>query len=120
MFDFLLDFDRDFYNFNRSIKDMSPYQIKRYKDHTTLVHNVVGIKKEDLHINLEPDRNTTYLVITGETKNDVLGSTYNVNSRFSVNKDEVSKVEWEVKDGLLYVDIFYKEPEKVNIEIKER
>jgi HSP20 family molecular chaperone IbpA len=115
-----LDFDKDFYRFSRGVKDNFPYQIKRAKDHATIIHNVVGINPKDIHVEIEPERNVTYLVVRGETKNEVTDSTYSVNSRFTINDDEIKEIKYETKDGLLYVDIYYKEPEKVNIKISER
>ena len=114
---FELFFDRNFYNFNRSIKDMNPYQIKDFDNYSVLVHNVIGIKEEDLDISIVHERNVSYLEIKGETKNDVLGSTYSVNSRFAIDKDNIKSINYKVEDGLLYITINYKEPCKEDIKI---
>ena len=115
MFD--LFFDKDFYKFNRLTRDMSPYQIKRFEDHMVVVHNVIGIDENDLNIELVPEKNITYLEIKGETKNEILNTTYSVNSRFSINKDEIKDITYNIKNGLLYLNINYKKPEKVDIKI---
>ena len=114
---YLIFFDRNFYNFNRSIKDMNPYQIKDFDNYSVLVHNVIGIKEEDLDISIVHERNVSYLEIKGETKNDVLGSTYSVNSRFIIDKDNIKNINYNVEDGLLYITINYKEPCKEDIKI---
>ncbi len=120
MLDFLFNFDTDFYSFNRIVKDMRPYSKKYYDDHMTLVHNVVGISEKDLKIDIESENNTAYLVIKGETKDEILGTTYSVNSRFSVDANKVKNVEYTLKDGLVYIDIFYKESVKVSIDITRK
>lgn len=120
MLDFLFNFDKDFYSFNRLVKDMRPYSKKYYDDHMVLVHNVVGVSENDLSINIENENNTAYLVIKGETKDEILETTYSVNSRFSVDANKVDNIEYSLKDGLLYIYIYYKEPIKSNISIKKK
>jgi len=58
------------------------------------------------------------LIISGDTKNEITNKTYSVNSRFSINADEIKGIEWYVKDGLVIVEIEFKKPEKPKIEIK--
>lgn len=116
---FDLFFDKGSYSFNRDIKDMHPYQIKRDEAKTTIVHNIVGIREEDISVSLQEDSNVVYLEIKGETKNEVLGSTYNVSSRFSVDYDRVKNIEHYAKDGLLYINVYYKEPNRPKIDIKK-
>jgi len=113
-------FDRDFLRFNRPTKDMNPSKVIRNGDKTTIVHNVVGLSKDDIKINVERDGQLDYLVISGEKKNEVIDQIYSVNSRFSINADEIKGIEWEVKDGLLYIYIEYKEPEQPKLNISYR
>ena len=114
--DLFFDFDKDFFKFRRP----DAYRVKTDKDKTTIVQNVVGIEEEDLTVEIEMERNVSYLVVRGETKNEILGNTYNVNSRWSVNADEIKNIEYTTKDGLLYIDIFYKKPAKVKISIEKK
>lgn len=117
---FFIDFDKDFYRFNRNLKDMYPYEIIKKDDKVTVVHNVLGLGKDDIEITAKRDKNNDYLVISGEKKNEVTDRVYNVDSRFAINLDEIKEVEYEVKDGLLYIYITYKEPEKPKLNIKYR
>lgn len=119
--DFDLYFDRPFYRFQRNLKDIYPYEIVKEDGQSIIVHNVVGLGKEDINIKLERDGEYDYLVISGEKKNETTNKIYKVDSRFVINLKRLDKkgIEWEVKDGLLYVYINYKKPEEVPIRYKE-
>jgi len=112
-----LDWDRDFYSFTRPIKDMYPYEIVREGNKTTIVFNALGLSKENIKVDFDKIRGTDYLVISGEQKNDVTGRTYSVNGRFAIDVNEIKKIEWKCKDGLLYVDVYFKQPDKPKIDI---
>lgn len=102
------DFDRDFYNFKRNEKDMNPYSIIRNpeKGETILVHNVLGINKEDLDISIKTENGRKVLYITGETKDDSTGQSYSINSRFSLSDfEKIKDIVSECKNGLLYITI---------------
>lgn len=120
----LFDFDRDFYRFTRNLKDMYPYEIiRRNNDNEVIVvHNVVGLSKDDIKISVDRDNEYDYLVIAGERKNEVTDKIYKVDSRFIINLDDIDSngVEYKVEDGLLYIYIKFKTPEKPNINIKYR
>jgi HSP20 family molecular chaperone IbpA len=120
----LFDFDRDFYRFTRNLKDMYPYEIiRRDNDNEVIVvHNVVGLSKDDIKISVDRDNEYDYLVIAGERKNEVTDKIYKVDSRFIINLDDIDSngVEYKVEDGLLYIYIKFKTPEKPNINIKYR
>jgi len=117
---FNLDFDKEFYRFTRNLKDMYPYEIVKKDNRATIIHNVVGLSKDDIKISLEREGKIDYLVISGEKKNEITDKIYKVDSRFTINVDEITEegIEWEVKDGLLYVYITFKKPEKSSIKIK--
>lgn len=120
----LFDFDREFYRFTRNLKDMYPYEIiRRDNDNEVIVvHNVVGLSKDDIKISVDRDNEYDYLVIAGERKNEVTDKIYKVDSRFIINLDDIDSngVEYKVEDGLLYIYIKFKTPEKPNINIKYR
>lgn len=113
------DWDRDFYNFRREEKDMHPYSIISKNNETILVHNVVGIKKEDLKVSIKTENHYQILYITGKTKDDITEQEYSINSRFTLKKSGIKDVTSEVKNGLLYITIQYEEPEKIETKIKE-
>lgn len=115
MFDF--DFDKAFYTFTRSTKDMMPYEIIKGEGKRTIVHNVVGLSKDDIKVEIIKENKTDYLNIFGEKKNEITNKMYSVSSRFWIDSDEIKSIDWYVKDGLLYVEVLLKESEKLNIPV---
>ena len=104
------DFDRDFYKFNRIEKDMNPYSIKQTNEGIILIHNVLGINKEDLKISTKRENHTNLIIIEGKTKDEVTGREYSINSRFSVDDNvDLKSAKPSMKNGLLYISIKYKE-----------
>lgn len=115
LFNFL-DWDSDFYSFFRNVKDMYPYQIIRKEGKTIIIFNALGVDKKDITVDLEKSRGTDYLVIRGKT-DDPIGGTYSVNGRFVVDSNEIKNIECECKNGLLFITINWKQPEKPKIDI---
>jgi len=104
------DFDRDFYKFNRVEKDMYPYSVKNTDEGIILIHNVLGINKEDLKISTKRENHTNLIIIEGKTKDEVTGREYSINSRFSVDDNvDLKTAKPSMKNGLLYISIKYKE-----------
>ena len=123
LFDFDLYFDRPFYRFQRELKDIYPYEVIKKDNQIILVHNVVGLGKNDINIKLERDERYDYLVISGEKKNEITNKIDKVDSRFKINLKQLDKdgIEWRVEDGLLYIYITYQKPKQseINIRYKE-
>ena len=123
LFYFDLYFDRPFYRFQRDLKDIYPYEVVRKDNQVIIVHNVVGLSRDDINIKLERDDRCDYLVISGEKKNEITNKIDKVDSRFKINLKQLDKdgIEWKVEDGLLYIYITYQEPKQpeVNIRYKE-
>lgn len=109
LFDFLADFDKGFYRFSRPTKDMNPYRIVHNDNKISIVINAVGVKKDDIKISIERLNGRDYLVVNGETKNQVLETSYSINLRFIINPESIENIEWYVEDGLLYIDCFTKQ-----------
>lgn len=127
LLDTWFDFDRDFYNFKRNEKDMHPYSIIRNpeKGETILVHNVLGINKEDLDVSIKTENGRKILYISGETKDKTTNQSYSINSRFSLSDfEKIKDITSECKNGLLYVTIKsepikkIEEPKTQRIEIR--
>ena len=120
---FPLDWDKKNYKFNREEKDMHPYSIKNEEKQTIITHNILGIDKKDLKITNESENGKTFISIKGKTKDVITGKDYSIDSRFSLNVDEVdlSGIKATAKNGLLYIVIPTKKKElkkeSKNIEI---
>ena len=100
--------DRDFYKFNRFEKDMNPYSVHSTDNGFTLVHNVVGLDKDDLDVSIKEKDNERYLIISGETKVEETDNTYSVNSKFRLDKNKnIKEIKSKLNNGLLYIYITY-------------
>ena len=102
---------------------MYPYEVVRKDNQVIIVHNVVGLSRNDINIKLERDGRNDYLVISGEKKNNITNKIDKVDSRFKINLKQLDKdgIEWKVEDGLLYIYITYQKPKQpeINIRYKE-
>ena len=110
------DWDKNSYKFTREEKDMNPYSIKdnKEKQTVTIVHNVVGINKEDLELVKKVENGRTYIVIKGQTTDSITGKVYSINSRFRIDESQLnlSKAKSSAKNGLLYITIPYKKEKR--------
>ena len=115
-----LGWDKSFYSFLRSEKDQTPYSvIKKSEDELILVHNVLGINKEDLEIKLRSEDGQRVLYITGETKDEKTNKKYSINSRFTIkNGNKIKDVTSEAKNGLLYITILFEATPEQTIHIQ--
>jgi HSP20 family molecular chaperone IbpA len=114
--------DKNFYKFNRTEKDMHPYSVVDGKESIVIVHNVLGISKKDLKLSVKRE-GKTYLSIEGKTKDIITTKEYSVSSRFELDTDQLdlTKVSSQLSNGLLYITIAKKKVEpqlkSINIEI---
>ena len=108
-----LDWDKNFYKFNREEKDMHPYSVNDVKDKVIIVHNILGIDKKDLKLTRKIENKTTYIIIEGKTKDEITGKEYSVNSKFAVDDTQLdlNNVSSRAKNGLLYIII----PKKIEM-----
>lgn len=99
--------DRKSYMFNREEKDMNPYSIKREENQVIIVHNVLGIAKEDLKLSRKVENYNSFIVIEGETIDEITGKKYSISSRFMIDTNELdmARVKSTMKNGLLYITI---------------
>lgn len=118
--DIPFDWDKKSYAFNRDEKDMHPYSIVNRKDSMVIVHNVLGINKEDLKISMPVENGKYFITIEGKTK-DAIGKVYSVNSRFAIDPtqlDLTKEITARVSNGLLYITIALKKEEEFKIKDK--
>lgn len=111
---FPFNWDKDSYVFNRKEKDMHPYSIYNRDNEIIIVHNVLGIAKEDLKLHTETSKGTTYLIIEGSTKDSITGKEYTIQSKFALDTTqiELSSARSTLNNGLLYIT-FDKKIEKL-------
>lgn len=118
------NWDKSLYKFTREEKDMNPYSITTNENTTIIVHNVVGLNKEDLTLTRKSEDGIVYLVIEGETKDAITGKKYSVYSRFALDENQLDtgKISSTMQNGLLYISIPLREQtqdlDNIVIEIK--
>lgn len=106
--------NKEVYKFNRFEKDMNPFSVHEKDNKVILVHNVVGINKEDLNVKIINDNNLSKLVISGQTKNEETKSDYSIHSEFVLDKNrKIKDISSKTENGLLYITIEY---EKLELE----
>jgi HSP20 family molecular chaperone IbpA len=122
MFDFydFLGWDKTAYAFNRSVKDTYPYNIKDCEDKIVIVHNVVGIKPDDISVVVENGDGRDKLIINGKTHNEVLDSDYTVHSSFRFNSDDFKSIDYHTEDGLLYIELNKRQAKKKQIAVNKK
>lgn len=119
-YDSFFNWDKPAYTFSRSVHDMHPYSIKTLEDRVVLVHNIVGVKEEDIKVDVvRTEDGRDQLVIEGVTHNDVLNYDYKIKSKFDIKADMYKDVTYSVKDGLLYIELFKKEPEVTKLTVRK-
>ena len=111
-----ITWDLDSYAFNRDEKDMRPYSVQDKKDQTIIVHNILGIEKQDLKVTRELKNNTVFLLIEGKTKDNITGKDYSIKSQLQLDDSylDVSKISCDMKNGLLYITIPKREKQSID------
>ena len=105
----IFDWDKTFYSFLRGEKDMMPYSIiRKSESEVLLVHNIVGINKEDLDISIKTENGEKMLYIIGQSKDELTGKKYDINSRFRISTgNKIIGTKSSVKNGLLYITLTF-------------
>lgn len=116
-YDSFFNWDKPAYTFSRSVHDMHPYSIKTLDDRVVLVHNIVGVKEDDIKVDIINKDGRDQLVIEGVTHNELLDYDYKINSKFDIKADMFKNVTYSVEDGLLYINLFKKEPEVTKLTV---
>lgn len=115
-----LDWQPTDYVYHRPLLDSKPYQIIKNDKISTIVFNALGVAESDVKVTVEREHGVDYLQISAETKNETLNKTFSVSGKFNVDGETVDKIDYELKDGLLYVEVYFKVPEPSNIKITKK
>jgi HSP20 family molecular chaperone IbpA len=116
-FQFLF-FDKNLYSFSRPIYDMHPYKFIDKDDKSYLIISALGIAKKDINIEVKSSDypNSYLLVISGNTKNEILDKEYKLNITFEVKKS-IKSIVWDTLNGVLQLEIQFEEPLKPSVQI---
>lgn len=111
-------FDLVLKNWDRPMREAYGYKVLTTERGYQLVLNTLGIRPEDIDINLNKD----VLAISGKTENKTIEFTNSVNYKFNIHniKNDLLEVNYEVQDGLTVVDLILKKNKADNIKIKRK
>lgn len=90
------------------------------KEKSTLIVNVLGINPSDIKVDIVDDCNYSYLTVKGKTDDDVSKRNYYVDYSIRIKPDRVEKIEKTYKNGILYLDVIWKQMAKSKIDIVEK
>ncbi len=114
------DILRSKYWFNRDFKEKDGFIFEHLENgNGQLVANVLGIEPDDISVTVEASEysNTRQsLKISGKT--EALNQTFEVNYVFTIKP--VETITYEVKNGLLVVELAWSKPVSPDVEIKRK
>lgn len=93
---------------NRPLKEVDVRNVYKQDYGYLLLINVVGIPEERLLVDVINDN----LTITGDIELEEIGFKNGVSYELSLEGIDIKKIDWTVKDGLLYVEIYEDKPQK--------
>jgi HSP20 family molecular chaperone IbpA len=120
-FDDLFSFDLDKYSFSRMTKDMHPYNFVEKDNKNFIVINALGISDKDINVEVSGTDypNKQMLKVTGNTRNELLEQDNRINMTFYVYRP-IESVTWETNNGLLELEISFKEPIKPTAKVMHK
>jgi HSP20 family molecular chaperone IbpA len=107
-------FDVVFKEWTRPVKEVDVRHVYKKDYGYLLVINVLGIPEENLLVNIG-DNNS--LIISGSIELEEINFKNKVSYELSLGRINLEKVEYNVKDGLLYVEIYEDKPNKKEIKV---
>ena len=110
-------FDDSAYRFNRPMLERQGWYSKEKDGKLLLLLNVLGVNESDLNIEVKPvENNKEVICISGKTKDELFDREFSVNMNFMISKP-MEQVKTSVKNGLLILEIEFKEPVKSSVRI---
>ena len=115
-----LDWDVSSYLFNRPLGDSKPYKIVRDEKKSTIYFNAVGVSENDVKVEIIREHGNDFLLISGDSRNEKLNQSFTVSGRFQIDAERVNDIDYSIADGILCVDVNFKEPEPSKIKITKK
>lgn len=109
-------FDELFKSWNRPVKESKGWQLTQTDYGYLIVANALGIDKENIKLEL----NKSTLTLSGKTEVKEIEFTNSVNYSWDISKIvvEIENIEYEVKDGLVYILLYMQKDKKPQIKIE--
>lgn len=116
---FIVDFLNDAYTFSRPLSNKVSAYKRDYEDKITIIQEAYGVSEDNISVEVTKEYGSSFLKVKGSTKNDILNATFEFSNSFKIDPDTIKAINYKAKDGLLYIDLLKKEPEKPSIEINK-
>lgn len=116
---FIVDFLNDSYTFSRPLSNKVCAYKRDYEDKITIIQEAYGVSEDNISVEVVKEYGAAFLKVKGSTKNDVLNATFEFSNSFRIDPDTIKEINYKSKDGLLYIDLVKKEPEKPSIKISK-
>lgn len=116
---FIVDFLNDAYTFSRPLSNKASAYKRDYEDKITIIQEAYGVSEDNISVEVTKEYGSSFLKVKGSTKNDILNATFEFSNSFKIDPDTIKAINYKAKDGLLYIDLLKKEPEKPSIEINK-
>jgi HSP20 family molecular chaperone IbpA len=110
------------YSFSRPFYESDGFEAVEKDGKLYIVINALGISKENIQVSVETDpenANKQNLLVKGNTHNEVLDKEFSLTwKRYTLRP--ISQIDWELKNGLLTMEIAFKSPVKPDVLINQR
>ena len=108
------------YSFSRPFQESDGFYAVEKDGKIIVTVNALGINENDIDVQVETDpenANKQFLLVKGKTHNEILDKDFSLTwKRYSFKPFD--KIDWNLKNGLLTLEIAFKSPVKPEVSIK--
>jgi len=105
------------YRFHRPMLEREGWYSVEKDGKLLVLLNVLGVAKSDISVDVKnSDGGKQLIAISGETKNEKFEKSFSINISFLVGKP-MEKIEWDVENGFLTMEVIFQEPVKPSVKI---
>lgn len=108
------------YSFSRPFQESDGFYAVENDGKLFITINALGINENDIDVQVETDPENAskqYLLVRGKTHNETLDKDFSLTwKRYSFKPFD--KIDWNLKNGLLTLEIAFKSPIKPDVSIK--
>ena len=109
--------DASSYRFHRPMLEREGWYSVEKDGKLLVLLNVLGVDKKDIDLEVKPySDNKQMICVSGTTKNESFDKDFSINMNFVVGKP-MEKLEWDVENGFLTMEILFKEPIKPSVSV---
>lgn len=105
------------YRFHRPMLEREGWYSLEKDGKLLVLLNVLGVDKKDIDLEIKSaNDNKQMICVSGTTKNTKFDKDFSINMNFTVGKD-MEKLEWDVENGFLTMEITFREPVKPSVNL---